>query len=392
MTDFQQIYFDSSVFIGNGWPGLSAKLQELLRLAHEVQAATLVPEVVLREMEAHWLREFKEKNRRAGKGAKELQDFVGKVIDLPVFPQPPNVEHALERYRATVSSVLDNSAWEIQCIPTSERQVKEFLDMAFDRLGPFDEKGRGFQDAVILMSIIDHLSTTASKEGVLLAGDSDFNNESKLGELTARHGVQLLVLRSPDEVLDNLTGRLQKAKLLLRARDNKQALESLQADLISLSMFIKLNLQVRQGQIPVLGRLAGIRAVRVVKIERVSTTYPLEGETTKQISLSADVRIELLAVGERFLMPPPKYFKVGQMDERAPTLERRFDPAMRTRLLNSRQFENVIGGVAEVEAAAVKEGDRYVQIEYKSVRLKSHRRGGLTADAVLRSERQRREE
>lgn len=382
MTQFQQIYFDSNVLVRAGWPRLSAKLQDLLRLASITRVPAFVPEVVLHELDAHWAREFQEKRGKAIKEAAKLGGFVRDVFDVPAFPEPPDVAFAVEKYQAAVSSILQNSDWRIEIIPITKRPIQEFLEMAFHRIGPFRDQGAGFQDAVICMSVIDHLALTPERLGGLVTADGDYDAAS-IAALAAENKARLTLLPSLEAASDNLVERLQEAIQRAWTDDQRQAKDSLQADLDNIVKFIGDNLQILEGQISLTGMLLGVQGMKALEVERVSTTHPLKRETGKPIALSADVKIELLVLVERYAWTPPRIFKVGQASE-APS-----NPLLAP-LMKEGRFEEKVEAVVELEAVAQKEADRYVHMEYNSVRLKEaprRRFGGLSAEALLAGRR-----
>ena len=53
-----RVYFDSSILLGAGWPHVSVKLWELLRLARILNVGVFLPRAVELELERHWFREL----------------------------------------------------------------------------------------------------------------------------------------------------------------------------------------------------------------------------------------------------------------------------------------------------------------------------------------------
>ena len=172
--DFQGIYLDTNVLLrGQGWPSPSIQLNNLLRLAGLCKIDRFLPEPVLKEAEEHWLRGVKEGISTLSGAKKELQRLANPMeceIKLDHLP----VETLLERYRKQVDTAIQK--YQIARTPFTSRTVEEVFGFATKYLLPFTAKGegKGFQDAAILLSILDHLNLSSTSNAIFITGDGDF--------------------------------------------------------------------------------------------------------------------------------------------------------------------------------------------------------------------------
>jgi hypothetical protein len=161
-----RIYLDTNILIQAGWPSISVKLRSLLTLSRALQLSVVIPEPVEREMKANWFRDLE---TRLTKLTKEECSFVAVLNDIVEDREPPHYDHfdlgSIEGdYDRTVQSVKDE--WRIGTTPFSSASLDDLFQMAIDKMPPFEDRGTGFQDAVILCSVIDDLKNFPGTAGI----------------------------------------------------------------------------------------------------------------------------------------------------------------------------------------------------------------------------------
>jgi hypothetical protein len=172
--DFQGVYLDTNVLMrGQQWPLPSILLNNFLRLAELCGINRYLPEPVLKESEEHWSREVKEGIAGLSRAAGQLERLAKPVECEPTLGHP-SAEILLEKYRILVDASIKK--YGITRTPFTKRTVEEVFGFATKYLLPFGPKGegKGFQDAAILLSVLDHLNASPTDKAIFITSDKDF--------------------------------------------------------------------------------------------------------------------------------------------------------------------------------------------------------------------------
>src|SRR5579864_3660496 len=172
--DFQGVYLDTNVMRGKQWPLPSILLNNFLRLAELCEINRFLPEPVLKEAEEHWFREVKEQIGGLSRAAEQLARLARPVECGPKV-EHPSAETLLEKYRELVDTSVKK--YGITRTPFTKRTVEEVFGFATKYLLPFGPKGegKGFQDAVIILSVLDHLNASPTDKAFFITSDKDFS-------------------------------------------------------------------------------------------------------------------------------------------------------------------------------------------------------------------------
>jgi hypothetical protein len=175
--NFDAIYFDTNILLGTGWPNPSVVFHNVCILAINWGIPTFIPQPVIKEAEEHWLRGVREEMSRVNSAVKDLQRKAAPALcDAKVeFPSVETLrgqytdrrDEAIARYHLTIS-------------PYTQCSIEEVFHHATKYVMPFeyDKEGKGFQDAVILLSILDDLDKTPDARAVLVTKDNGFKKSS----------------------------------------------------------------------------------------------------------------------------------------------------------------------------------------------------------------------
>jgi len=172
--EFHRIYLDTNVLLrGQGWPVPSIVLNNLLRLAELCSIERFLPEPVVKEAEEHWLREVKDGASKLSNAKRELHKSAS-PIQCDITLEHPPVEKLLKEYQGMVGDAVRK--YRITRIPFTARTVEEVFGFATKYLLPFAHRaeGKGFQDAVILLSVLDHLNSSPEANAIFVTADGDF--------------------------------------------------------------------------------------------------------------------------------------------------------------------------------------------------------------------------
>ena len=172
--DFHRIYFDTNVLLrGQGWPVPSILLNNLLKMAALCGIDRFVPEPVLKEAEEHWLRDLAEGAVKLSNAKRDL-DRYARPIHCEITLMHSSIDSLLTEYRERVSKAVKE--YGIVRTPFAKRTVEEVFGLATKYVLPFGPKGegKGFQDAVILLSVLDHLQSSSGVNAIFVTADEDF--------------------------------------------------------------------------------------------------------------------------------------------------------------------------------------------------------------------------
>lgn len=308
MEIFKRIYFDTSVLVAENWPRLSAKLRSCLELARLFKIRVCLPDVVEQELEARWLRYYDEAFGEAKRKIDKLERYVlGNKVEVNIPPR----DQILEIYRCQARDA--KNANYIESIPLTKAPLEKFVEMAVNRHLPFEDEGKGFQDAVIYLSILDHLDDATGDNAVFVARDKVYD-DADVAKLAIGRNLHIKVFESVERLHDALTERLDKTVRKLYEDDWRKAREALEAKRSEIESFISTNLEIPESAFPFIGKVTSIQRVQLGTIEKVVTPNPLKRKEGEQVEIYFEAQIDLHVTIESYSMDYPKdrMLKVGQ--------------------------------------------------------------------------------
>ena len=356
-----KLYFDSSVLIASGWPNVSAELERVLKLCPPLKIPLFIPDAVELELEEHWLRSFDEKVRQIESRLQAFTDHIASVVTAGATIGMPARERALQEYRQKVQEFKQH--WGINGVPFTARPIEELVRMAALRHPPFKERDEGFRDAVILLSIVDHLRQKPEEIGAFVSLDAIFKREG-VTELAKAAGTQVEIYGSLNEVFDRLKGLVDAAVTVLWQADQNRALAALENVLPEIGRFVPENLEVEESQLGLFyGAARALSRIEVVRVKNIRTPLPVGRRPDEPVAISFDVDVKLHVVVERPPLPPPRVLKVGE--ELSPLA----GLSLAAALGGPTRTEEVVERVAEIEALATVVDNEYRKVRLSSVRL-----------------------
>lgn len=172
---FGALFFDSNILLANHWPQPLPGLANTFELARWWNIAACLPAPVLEEVECHWLRELQDSvSALRSAGGKVLK--AARPMECVVPDMDTDVRALHENYLKAVAKAIDT--FGISVVEFTRRSTEEIFGHATRYRRPFAAKseGKGFQDAVILLSILDYLSQHAGLSAVFVTKDGDFGD------------------------------------------------------------------------------------------------------------------------------------------------------------------------------------------------------------------------
>jgi hypothetical protein len=223
VPEFDRLYLDTTILRKSNWPHVSAELGFLLELAKNFKIQVVIPEAAEIEREEQWVRDLVTASQKCDAAMTKRSDVL-KAVGLTLAEQHRDDPDALrEKYKAAAQSAKDANA--ITTAPLTTRGIAEFLKLAVTRTPPFQisgDKVTGFQDTVILLSIIDDLKACGRNTCVLLSDDGVF---SKITSVSKAEGKALQHLTTIDDIWSILADEI-KPELLKWWTEQRDAIQA----------------------------------------------------------------------------------------------------------------------------------------------------------------------
>ncbi len=156
---FRFLYFDSNILLAAPWPRLSATIENILKTAPAADVTVIIPAPVEEELAHHWIRGFNERLRTLTAAADAFQGHYRNVSELELDLGLPPSDYATTLYQQRIGELKEK--YGIQSAPFTSRSLADVFAMACLYQPPFrriKEGDVGFRDAVIFLSVIDHLA------------------------------------------------------------------------------------------------------------------------------------------------------------------------------------------------------------------------------------------
>jgi hypothetical protein len=172
---FGVLYFDSNILLANHWPQPLPTLANTFELARWWNISACLPAPVLEEVENHWLRELHDSvtvlRSARGKVLKAARPVEVAVSDVGV-----DIRILHENYQEMAANAIETLG--VSVVEFTRRSAEEIFGHATRYRRPFAAKseGKGFQDAVILLSILDNLNQHPDLSAVFVTNDRDFDD------------------------------------------------------------------------------------------------------------------------------------------------------------------------------------------------------------------------
>ncbi|MCH7755616.1 DUF4935 domain-containing protein, partial [candidate division KSB1 bacterium] len=123
-----------------------------------------------------------------------------------------------EKVNQVLMELLNDT--EIKIVPTPEIDLEKLINMAVQKIPPFEEKKeKGFRDAVILFTMLEHSKTDNFNKAMFVTQDSIFENP-EVTSLLANEGLNIQIAKNISMVLDLLVDQIEEADTL-REQDVK---------------------------------------------------------------------------------------------------------------------------------------------------------------------------
>lgn len=284
---FDAMYFDSNMLIANHWPEPLPELANTLDLALWWKIAVSVPKAVLDEVQSHWEREIQDSLAAVrGSRGKLLKAARPLVIDVPAVDL--DLADLSGRYQQVATETIKR--FRIQIVDFTKRSTMEMFAHATRYTRPFAPKGegKGFQDAVILASVLDHLEAIAPSKAVLITKDGDFVNANYQAFVPTFEPERLRVIDLTTAFEELFHPYFDETRVKPYRKLLAEAEELTRADVNKLREFAASRLTPDMLRPQIGDRILQVLSVDTLDIRSVQVPFP-ENDTTTHIDISIRV-------------------------------------------------------------------------------------------------------
>jgi len=373
---FKKIYIDTSIFVAAGWPDISAEFEEIISLSRVLKVNVYLLRPVEDELYSHWMRDFERTNQKFKSISSNLNTLLARM-SLGVKTSLPSKEEIQAACRERLEYLLRLGLERAEAPP---RTVDQLFAMAIWHEKPFQDEGKGFQDAVICLSAIDHFAQSLAKEtahdyeerpgfgGIkrekdfnmaFVSNDRDFEAGS-MGNLAAKEGVNLILYQGLEEVGKVLASHLEDAVQKYWEKDRGLALNAVRGELVRIEDFINQNLEIPQ-RLAFVGDILRVNSVTVRDVLTVHTPLPIKRD--EPFGFAAEIKIQIHVSLKAAMFPWPPQNPNLRVGAETTVVESPFFPQP-----SGEPQKEILDRTVEVELRA--DDKTYARLEPVSVKLK----------------------
>lgn len=254
-----------------------------------------MPQAVLDEFEHQWHRNVQEQISALG-SARGGFTKVCAPIPCEVTVNHSSVSDLLDAFRELNSRAV--ASYGVQLVDFTQRPIREIFGYSSRYLRPFVAKGegKGFKDAVILLSILDHLRANGDLAGVLVTNDGDFKeiDYGAFGATFPSARLRIIDLETAWKELFDPYFDETRVKPYRKLLDAASEVARERAD--DLRAFVGAHLTTDMTR-PALGEMVReIRSVEGVEVLHVDVPFPDREPTDLEIDITIKVVAECRAL------------------------------------------------------------------------------------------------
>ena len=296
--DFNALYLDTNVLVRSQWPSPSVRLHNALSLASWWGVPVFLPRPVLMEAEEHWIRAVQ--NKVTGlDGAADQLERIARPINARIKSEHLPVERLVEDYHAVVETAM--AEYRMHLCPFTKASAEEMFNLAVRYIHPFEleQQGKGFQDAVIFSSVLQHLKANPDLIGILVTADDVFH-KTKPAEFEAEIPDARLRVCDLDRAYELLWSPYWDETVTKPyAVERENAKLAAEAAIPVLKDFITAHLSESMLKAGAFDRVLKLSAVGEVKVMYVQTPLPKPEQPNRRVRVAIAASAECTAVVEK---------------------------------------------------------------------------------------------
>jgi len=250
------------------------------------------------EAQEHWVRGIQNKVAGLNNAANQLERIAKPVVAEARVEHLP-VERLVENYQAVVRASI--AKYQVQACPFTNVSAKEMFGLASRYVVPFEfeQEGKGFQDAVILSSVLQHLKSNPQLIGILVTADGVFS-KAKVTNFEA--GIPEARLRILD--LDSTFGLVWEPywdENVTRpyATERENAKTAAEALIPTFKEFITSHISDTMLKAGTFDKVLKVVSVDDIKVIYVQTPLPDPARADREVRMAIAVSVECTAIVEK---------------------------------------------------------------------------------------------
>ncbi len=300
MQKFGSLYIDTDIIVSFGfniyenpeWENLKKRIDHL-------KIKTFIPQIVLEELLINRREEF---NRSLNDFNKVLRNINSKVTSkLKVQYSKEKLEKELEK---NIHENFRKAKIEVFDIPFDKIDLRKLINMAINRIKPFKEKDKGFKDALILFSIIEHSKGIEAEEHLFLTGNkSDFDSDV-IRDLIEKNYAEIKIFFSIKDLEKYLDNFINKEKIEFIHQRNERLKEFLFSNKEMIQNFIDnypfSEFYLKRGASFLMERIERIEKIEILDILNPVVGF-LEHKEEGDVKVEFEVKANFYIIFERFI-------------------------------------------------------------------------------------------
>lgn len=260
--------------------------------------SVFLPEPVQAEAEEHWLRGVKSKVAGLENAANQFERLT-KPIAAQVRVEHLPLQRLIEDYRAAAQAA--KLKYKMRVCPFTRFSTKEMFSLATRYVLPFEfeQEGKGFQDAVILSSVLQHLKANPELAAILVTADAVFS-KAKFADFEAEIPDARLRILDLDRALSLLWEPYwDEAVRKPYAIERENAKAAAEAATPILKEFIAAHLSESMLTAGAFEKVLKLSSVYKVSVMYVQTPLPDPAHPDRQVRIAIGVLAECTAVVQK---------------------------------------------------------------------------------------------
>jgi len=300
------IYFDTNILLS-----LSFNMHEDPRLLtfrkSFPKSLIYIPKIILDEVLANRLTDIVNKLTNAEDAVQKINRYIASPIPFSI-----DIKNISDEMKKNLIENIKKANINIYETPCQKIDLKNLINMSVRKIRPFTERGGGFKDAVILLSILEHCRQSKDEEHIFVTANSkDFNNKDVKG-IIEQEGVILTILESIEKLTNYLSEFMnEKVKKFLEKRANqlKEFLKTYKDLIMELVKKKEFGSYFFTKDLGYWGSIEKIENVEFIDINNPTAGF-LENSKEGDVDVAFSLRVRFNITTKRTIYKSPKY-KVG---------------------------------------------------------------------------------
>lgn len=303
--DRLHVFFDTTEVAAREGSGQIGRIggERLRAAAAAIGAVLYIPDLVIDEVAYRRLRHLKKKLETLRAAEQAVKDYVAVSVGAM-----KDDDEMVGIFRQKIQEALTEIP--ITVIPSASVTLQEVLALSKKRVPPFkpEDDPRGFQDAVILLTVLKYAQANGIHECTFVSNDGD-HEELAVNRLASDHGVVCRLVRNTDIIVEMMEKLRDAHFTSLHDAFVKQATEFMNVHKDEVQRYL-VEHPLKVGDfardvfgILQMGWLVEIRSITVDAIQAIPESIPREGEDCHVSIFAKAVGVFLF---EEHNVPPPR--------------------------------------------------------------------------------------